>query len=98
MALDNLIPDTFSLPSRKKPVRLRYEGDKAILSSKLQDFYDVKGESLKIAGGKFSLTLELLAPNQRPVQLTDDIDGFWDGAYPQVKKDLKGRYPKHEWR
>jgi len=39
-----------------------------------------------------------LAPNQRPAHLTDDLDGFWDGAYQHVRKDLAGRYPKHEWR
>jgi ATP-dependent helicase HrpB len=44
------------------------------------------------------LVIELLAPNGRPAHVTDDLDGFWDGAYHHVRKDLAGRYPKHEWR
>ena len=87
------------LPRRKRQVRIRYESDgRAFIASKLQDFYDVPGDSLKIANGQVSLLVELLAPNQRPAHLTDDLDGFWEGAYQHVRKDLAGRYPKHEWR
>jgi ATP-dependent helicase HrpB len=42
--------------------------------------------------------VRVLAPSQRPVQITDDLEGFWQNSYPQIKKDLRGRYPKHEWR
>jgi len=51
-----------------------------------------------VADGKVQMLVELLAPNQRPAHLTDDLDGFWGGAYQHVRKDLAGRYPKHEWR
>ena len=50
-----------------------------------------------IAGGKVPLLLHLLSPARRPVQVTRDLRSFWKNAYPQVKKDLKGRYPKHHW-
>jgi len=97
--IDTYAPATMDLPRRHKPVKIRYEADgRAFIASKLQDFYDVPGDSLKVANGKVPLLVELLAPNQRPAHLTDDLDGFWKGAYQLVRKDLAGRYPKHEWR
>jgi ATP-dependent helicase HrpB len=80
-------------------VPIRYEADgRAFIASKLQDFYDVSGSSLVLAQGRVPLLVELLAPNGRPAHLTDDLDGFWAGAYQHVRKELAGRYPKHEWR
>lgn len=97
--LDHYAPAEWTLPRRKRPVRVRYEEDgRAFLSVKLQDLYDVPGSSLKVADGRVPLTLEILAPNGRPAHVTGDLDGFWEGAYLQVRKDLAGRYPKHEWR
>jgi ATP-dependent helicase HrpB len=97
--LDAYAPEVIELPGRKRPAKVRYEEDgRAIVASKLQDFYDLPGESLKIANGKVRLLVELLAPNGRPAHLTDDLDGFWDGAYLHVRKELAGRYPKHDWR
>ncbi|MEM7672903.1 MAG: ATP-dependent helicase C-terminal domain-containing protein, partial [Verrucomicrobiota bacterium] len=98
--LDHLAPETFQLPNRHKPIKLRYESKhpRVVLASMVQDFYDVEPESLKICDGQIALTLEMLAPNRRPVQLTNDLQGFWERSYPQIKKDLAGRYPKHEWR
>ena len=52
----------------------------------------------EIAQGKVKLLVHILAPNQRPWQVTGDLKGFWERGYPQMKKDLAGRYPKHEWR
>jgi ATP-dependent helicase HrpB len=97
--LDTYAPTTIDLPRRKRPAVLRYESDgRVFIASKLQDFYDVKGSSLKIAKGKVPLLVELLAPSGRPAHVTDDLDGFWEGAYAHVRKELAGRYPKHEWR
>lgn len=97
--IDAYAPAEMELPRRKRPAKIRYEADgRAFIASKLQDFYDVPGDSLKVANGKVKLLVELLAPNQRPAHLTDDLDGFWEGAYAHVRKDLAGRYPKHEWR
>ena len=97
--LNNYAPSEFHLPRRKQPVSIRYELDgRAFIASKLQDFYDVSGSSLRIADGRVPLLVELLAPNGRPAHITDDLDGFWDGAYQHVRKELSGRYPKHEWR
>ena len=95
--IDRLAPTSLHLPNGKR-ARIRYdEGRKPILSAQLQHLYDVPGTP-SLAGGRIPLTVEILAPNQRPVQVTDDLPGFWQNSYAQVKKDLKGRYPKHEWR
>lgn len=97
--IDTYAPAEMELPRRKRPARIRYEEDgRAVIASKLQDFYDVKGASLRLANGQVAPLVELLAPNGRPAHLTDDLDGFWEGAYHHVRKDLAGRYPKHEWR
>lgn len=97
--IETYAPAEMELPRRKRPVRLRYEPDgRAVIACKLQDFYDLPGRQLRIAGGKIPLVIELLAPNGRPAHVTDDLDGFWAGAYHHVRKDLAGRYPKHEWR
>lgn len=95
--IDRLAPTALPLPNGKR-ARIRYgESRNPILSAQLQHLYDVPGTP-SLAGGRIPLTIEILAPNQRPVQITDDLPGFWQNSYAQVKKDLKGRYPKHEWR
>jgi ATP-dependent helicase HrpB len=65
--------------------------------AKIQALYDLT-RTPAIAGGRQKLLLEILGPNFRPVQVTDDLAGFWTRTYPEVKKELKRRYPKHEWR
>lgn len=95
--MDRLAPEHYNLPSGWRG-RLRYEenGD-VILSATVQKLYDAPKE-LRIADGRYLLAVEVLAPNQRPVQLTRDFANFWETSYPQIRKDLKGRYPRHEWR
>jgi len=99
MALEQAAPFEITLPKRKKTALLRYEDDgKVYLAATIQELYDAPGNSLRIANGAIPITIEILAPNRRPAQITEDLDAFWDGAYLQIKKDLRGRYPKHEWR
>jgi ATP-dependent helicase HrpB len=81
---------------RKAKVRYRRDGAPWI-ALKMQFLYDVDVLP-EIAGGRIKLLVHILAPNQRPWQVTDDLKGFWERGYPQMKKDLAGRYPKHEWR
>lgn len=99
--MDCLVPEEVSLPRRKRPVRLRYEDTgEVVLAATIQDFYDVPGKDLCILEGEHPLKLELLAPNRRPIQVMDatGLDAFWTTSYPEIRKELKGRYPKHEWR
>jgi ATP-dependent helicase HrpB len=62
----------------------------------LQDFFGLR-ETPSIANGKVALVVHLLAPNHRPVQTTTDLTGFWQRLYPQVRRELSRRYPKHKW-
>ncbi len=96
--VDRLAPERMELPGKGR-ARLRYEDDgTAVLSARIQQLYDVPHKTLAVADGRVLPTVELLAPSQRPVQITADLDAFWETSYPAVKKDLRGRYPKHEWR
>lgn len=95
--LDEMAPERYTLPSGRR-TKIRYEPDgKAVLSATIQQLYDAPDQPA-IAGGRVPLTIELLAPNQRPVQITDNLEAFWENSYPEIKKQLQGRYPKHEWR
>lgn len=95
--LDQMVPTRIQLENGRN-ARIRYEiGAKPILSARLQHLYDIE-KTPSLADGRIPLRIEILAPNQRPVQITEDLPGFWKNSYEQVKKDLKGRYPKHEWR
>ncbi len=84
--------------SNGRNAKVRYSLDGAPwIALKMQLLYDVEVLP-EIAMGKTKLLVHLLAPNQRPWQVTDDLKGFWERGYPQMKKDLAGRYPRHEWR
>ena len=67
-----------------------------VLAVKLQELFGL-GSSPAVAGGKAPVLLHLLSPAGRPVQVTRDLRGFWDGAYRQVRAELRGRYPRHPW-
>jgi ATP-dependent helicase HrpB len=96
--MDSHVPERWTFADGRS-VKLRYEApDRVVLSARIQQLYDLPGSTLRICDGRCALLVELLAPNQRPVHITDDLDAFWTGQYPQVRKDLFGRYPKHEWR
>jgi ATP-dependent helicase HrpB len=76
---------------------VHYEaGQPPWIASRLQDFFGMR-QTPAIAGGAVPLVVRLLAPNQRPVQTTTDLAGFWQRLYPQVRKELSRRYPKHAW-
>jgi ATP-dependent helicase HrpB len=78
-------------------VRVNYLDDPPTISVLLQKLYDAKMLP-HLAGGRIPLRLQVLAPNQRPVQTTTDLQRFWEHGYPEIRKQLRGRYPKHEWR
>jgi ATP-dependent helicase HrpB len=95
-ALDRLAPTHVTVPSGSRmPVDY---GDSAlpVLAVRLQEVFGLS-ETPRVAGGRVPLTLHLLSPAGRPVQVTRDLAGFWRTTYFQVRKDLKGRYPRHYW-
>ena len=67
-----------------------------VLAVRLQEMFGL-ADTPRIADGKIAVLLHLLSPARRPVQITQDLAGFWQSSYHDVKKDLKGRYPKHHW-
>jgi len=94
--LDTHAPERITLPSGNS-VALTYEpGRPPVLAARIQELFGWK-ETPRIAQGKVRLLLHLLAPNYRPQQVTDDLASFWNNTYQQVRKDLRGRYPKHPW-
>lgn len=95
--LEAVVPHELDLGNGRKPYRISYSPDNAQISAYLQDLYDVHRHPA-INYGKYLLTVDILAPNGRSSQVTKDLPSFWGGSYPQVKKELAGRYPKHEWR
>ncbi len=91
------LPDRLRL-ANGKPARLRVEeSGRLVLSAKIQCLYDLT-DTPRFCSDRVKPVIELLAPNTRPIQMTEDLAAFWQGSYEGVKKELKGRYPKHEWR
>ncbi|HNR90989.1 MAG TPA: ATP-dependent helicase HrpB [Dokdonella sp.] len=95
-ALDEHAPTTVRVPSGLER-RIDYSVDgPPVLAVKLQELFGL-ADTPRIAGGRVALTLHLLSPGGRPIQVTQDLASFWERTYPEVKKELKGRYPKHPW-
>jgi ATP-dependent helicase HrpB len=94
--LDRLAPTHVTVPSGSR-IPIDY-GDAAapVLAVRLQEMFGAT-ETPRVAGGAVPLTLHLLSPAHRPMQVTQDLAGFWQRTYFDVRKDLKGRYPKHHW-
>jgi ATP-dependent helicase HrpB len=91
-----MAPERVTLPNGRH-ARVNYERRQPPwLASRLQDFFGAR-EGPRVAGGRVAVVLHLLAPNQRPVQVTADLAGFWTRHYPQVRRELSRRYPRHAW-
>jgi len=94
--IDRLAPAEIELPGGKRH-RLAYEpGKPPILAVRIQELFGLR-DTPRVAGGRRPVLLHLLGPNHRPQQVTDDLASFWANTYPQVKKELRRRYPKHAW-
>lgn len=94
--LDQLLPTHYQVPTGSK-ISIRYQTQQQpVLAVKLQEMFG-EPTTPTIANGKVKLVLELLSPAQRPLQITQDLAGFWQGSYKDVQKEMKGRYPKHPW-
>ncbi len=86
------------VPSGSK-IRLRYDPQGAeppVLAARIQQLFGMNATP-RIARGRLGVLVHLLAPNNRPAQVTSDLASFWTNTYPAVRKDLRGRYPKHSW-
>lgn len=90
------LPSHYSLPSGKS-IPIDYESEQApLISARLQELLGVL-KTPSVLDQRIKITVELLAPNYRPTQITGDLESFWITSYPDVRKDLRARYPKHDW-
>jgi ATP-dependent helicase HrpB len=100
-ALDVQAPEAIDVPSGMRR-RLQYQldahgaGEPPVLAVKLQELFGL-ADTPRIAEGRVAVVLHLLSPAGRPIQVTRDLKGFWERTYPDVRKELKGRYPRHPW-
>jgi ATP-dependent helicase HrpB len=95
-ATDQLCPESLVIPSGRH-ARLDYREDGSVrLAVKLQELFGL-AETPRAGKNREPVILDLLAPNGRPVQTTTDLPSFWRNTYPEVRKELRGRYPKHPW-
>jgi ATP-dependent helicase HrpB len=89
-------PDRITVSSGSN-IRISYKADhNPTLAVRVQEMFGAT-ETPTICRGQVPLLLHLLSPAQRPIQITSDLKGFWERSYPEIKKELKGRYPKHYW-
>ena len=103
--IETYAPERIELVTTRGPrkVKLTYSEDAAnhsappVLAARIQELYDVTG-GLKVAAGRVAVTIQVLAPNHRPIQVTQDLANFWRESYPKHKQELQRKYPRHEWR
>ncbi|HEH9406291.1 TPA: ATP-dependent helicase HrpB [Aeromonas bestiarum] len=94
--LDEALPSHFTAPTGSR-VRIRYQpGQAPVIPVRIQEMFG-QGTTPCVADGRVALVVELLSPAQRPLQITADLAAFWAGSYELVKKEMKGRYPRHYW-
>ena len=95
--MDKYAPERLNLPNGRHP-KVVYEPNGAPwIALRIQELYDINATP-KIAMGRVPVLVHILAPSMRPVQITQDLAGFWKEHYPRLKSELARKYPKHEWR
>jgi ATP-dependent helicase HrpB len=95
--MDDAVPEKLTMANGRKS-RLTYSKEgPPVLSARIQELYGIEGR-FSIGRGRVPVKIEVLAPNQRPLQVTDDLTSFWREIYPTLKPALSRRYPRHEWR
>ncbi len=96
-AMDQVVPERLTMGNGRKS-RLTYSKEgPPVLSARIQELYGIEGR-FTLGQGRVPVKIEVLAPNQRPLQVTDDLSSFWREIYPKIKPELSRRYPRHEWR
>jgi ATP-dependent helicase HrpB len=89
-------PTHLTVPSGSR-IAIEYRpGEAPVLAVKLQEMFGL-ADTPRVAFGRVAVVLHLLSPARRPIQVTQDLRSFWERTYPEVRRELKGRYPKHPW-
>jgi ATP-dependent helicase HrpB len=95
--IDRFAPERLDLPNGRK-AKITYDPKSPpTVAVRIQDLYGVTGE-LRIDGNRLPVVIQILAPNHRPIQITQNLATFWKDSYPKVKQELQRKYPRHEWR
>lgn len=95
--LDDYLPERLVMANGRKSKIAYFAEGPPVLSARIQELYGVEGK-FTLGHGRVPVKIEVLAPNHRPIQVTDDLTRFWAEMYPKVKAELSRRYPRHEWR
>ena len=95
--LDDYLPERLVMGNGRKSRLTYHKEGPPVLSARIQELYGIEGR-FTIGHGRVPVKIEVLAPNQRPIQVTDDLSNFWREQYPKIKTELSRRYPRHEWR
>lgn len=95
--LDDYLPERLVMANGRKARLTYYKDGPPVLSARIQELYGVSSK-FTLGHGRVPVKIEVLAPNQRPIQVTDDLSNFWKEQYPKLKPELSRRYPRHEWR
>jgi len=90
-------PERLTLSNGRTPKVVYEAGQPPHIAVRIQELFGVK-TTPRIAMGRVSVLVQILAPNMRPVQITQDLEGFWREHYPKLKQELQRKYPKHEWK
>jgi ATP-dependent helicase HrpB len=93
--LDSLLPTNLSIPSGRQ-ASLDYSSGTPVLAVKLQELFGAK-QTPRVLAGRLPVTVHLLSPAGRPAAITQDLEGFWASTYQELRRELRGRYPKHPW-
>ncbi len=95
--MDDYLPERLTMANGRKARLIYAKEGPPILSARIQELYGVNS-TFTLGHGRVPVKIEVLAPNHRPIQVTDDLSNFWRDQYPKVKAELSRRYPRHEWR
>jgi len=95
-SLERDAPSHLALPGGRRAPIVYAPGKAPAVAARIQELFGLT-RTPRLAGGRVALAVEILAPNQRPVQITTDLESFWRTTYAEVRKQLRGRYPKHDW-
>ncbi|MBI5766243.1 MAG: ATP-dependent helicase HrpB [Verrucomicrobia bacterium] len=95
--IDDYLPERLTMANGRRSRLTYHKEGPPVLSARIQELYGIEGR-FAIGHGRVAVKIEVLAPNQRPIQVTDDLTNFWREQYPKIKTELSRRYPRHEWR
>jgi ATP-dependent helicase HrpB len=96
-ALEDLAPERIKLATGRAAKIIYGDSAPPTVAARIQDLYETP-RGLNVGRGRIPLRIQVLAPNNRPIQITNDLETFWRDSYPKIKKELQRKYPKHQWR